>query len=375
MSRRQIMDRKIRTIKFVVLSLALFLICDIIGHLFITEDYNDSGIWRIIVWLICFAVGGCVYYGLKAISNHIVRIVSIVLFQIIFLLLLRLFHFYNYGNFEFIGYKIIVSAIPTIAFFLSIYFKRFFYWYGVKVKNLLKLTSVRDIRFLFAIALLLVAIASVIIGGYKLEGFFSSKGRDTQQLITTSEINRNKDHYEPVRQYNRIFNDLNDVQIEAAHRNGLSHPIEAADVVNNRKLKKIEDCRYYEVDNLTHSMPYLVPKAAKLMEDIGQAFQDSLHNRGYNRNHKITITSVLRTEDHVKSLRKTNVNSSENSCHCFGTTVDISYFSFETPEFGRTASIDKMRQILMQVIYDLRNEGRCYVKYERQQTCLHITVR
>jgi hypothetical protein len=34
-----------------------------------------------------------------------------------------------------------------------------------------------------------------------------------------------------------------------------------------------------------------------------------------------------------------------------------------------------MRQILMQVVYDLRNEGRCYVKYEKQQTCLHITVR
>ena len=106
-------------------------------------------------------------------------------------------------------------------------------------------------------------------------------------------------------------------------------------------------------------MPYLVPKAAKLIEDIGKAFQDSLHNRGYNRNHKITITSVLRTEDNVKNLRRTNVNSSENSCHCFGTTVDISYFSFETPEFGRTASIDKMRQVLMQVVYDLRNEGRC----------------
>jgi hypothetical protein len=369
------MDRKIRTIKFVVLSLALFLICDIIGHWFITEDYNDSGIWRIIVWFICFAVGGSVYYGLKAMSNRTLRIVSIVLFQIIFLLLLRLFNFYNYGNYEFIGYKIIVSVIPSIAFILSIYCKRFFHWYGVKVKNLFKLTSVRDIRFILAIAVLLTAIVSVIIGGYKLEGFLSSKGRETQQLITAGEINRNKDHYEPVRKYDRIFNDLNEVQIEAAHRNGLSHPIEAADVVKSRKLQKINDCKYYEVDNLTHSMPYLVPKAAKLIEDIGKAFQDSLHNRGYNRNHKITITSVLRTEDNVKNLRRTNVNSSENSCHCFGTTVDISYFSFETPEFGRTASIDKMRQVLMQVVYDLRNEGRCYVKYEKQQTCLHITVR
>jgi hypothetical protein len=375
MSRRQSFDRKIHTIKFVVLSLVLFLICDIIGRWFIPEGYDNSGIWRIIVWFICFAVGGSVYYGLKVLGSRTVKIVSILLFQIVFVILLRLFQFYNYGNVELIGYKIIVSFIPIIAVYLDVYSKRFFHWYGVKVKTLFKLTSVRDIRFLFSIALLLAAIVLVFIGGYKLEGFLSSAGRNIQQLVIEGEINRNKDHYEPVRQYNRIFNDLNDVQIEAAHRNGLRNPIEAADVERNIRLQKIEDCKYYEVDRLTHSMPYLVPKAVRLIEDIGQAFQDSLHNRGYNRNHKITITSVLRTEDHVKNLRRTNVNSSENSCHCYGTTVDISYFSFETPEFGHTATVDKMRQILMQVVYDLRNEGRCYVKYEKQQTCLHITVR
>lgn len=375
MSRSNIMDRKIRTIKFVVLSLTLFLICDIIGCWFITDDYKDTGIWRIIVWFICFAVGGCVYYGSKATSNRTLRIVLFVSFQLVFLLLLRICQFYNYGSYDLIGYKIIVSVIPSIAFILSIYSKRFFYWYGVKVKNILKLTSVRDIRFLLAILLLLTTIIAIVIGGYKLKGFLSSKLIDIQQIVMTDEINNNKDHAEPIRQYDRIFNDLNDVQIEAARMNGLSEPIQTSDVIDNRKLQKIEDCKYYRIDNLTHSVSYLVPKAVELIEDIGKAFQDSLHNRGYNRNHKITITSVLRTEDHVKSLRKINVNSSENSCHCFGTTVDISYFSFETPDFGRTASVEKMRQILMQVVYDLRNEGRCYVKYEKQQTCLHITVR
>ena len=29
----------------------------------------------------------------------------------------------------------------------------------------------------------------------------------------------------------------------------------------------------------------------------------------------------------------------------------------------------------MQTVYDLREAGRCYVKYERKQACLHITVR
>jgi hypothetical protein len=118
-----------------------------------------------------------------------------------------------------------------------------------------------------------------------------------------------------------------------------------------------------------------VPKAAKLVEDIGKAFQDSLYNRGYHSNHKITVTSVLRTEDNVKQLRKVNVNASENSCHCYGTTVDISYFTFQTPQKGKAAETEKMRQVLMQVVYDLWKAERCYVKYEKQQSCLHITVR
>ena len=108
---------------------------------------------------------------------------------------------------------------------------------------------------------------------------------------------------------------------------------------------------------------------------MGKAFQDSLFNRGYNRNHRFTVTSVLRTEETVRQLRKTNVNSSENSCHCYGTTFDISYFTYSPPQVGKEASVDKMRQILYQVAYDMKKQGRCYVKYEKQQTCLHITVR
>ena len=90
---------------------------------------------------------------------------------------------------------------------------------------------------------------------------------------------------------------------------------------------------------------------------------------------QISVTSVLRTEESVRQLQKTNTNSTSNSCHCYGTTVDISYFTFKTPETGKAANVDKMRQILYQVAYDMKRQGRCYVKYEKQQTCLHITVR
>ena len=215
----------------------------------------------------------------------------------------------------------------------------------------------------------------LLIGGYKLSGSMSDKGADLQQYIDEGEVNHNSDHREPVRQYDRLFNDLNDTQLQAARKNGLKSPITLSEAETNRQLQKIETNRYYVVQKLTHSVPYLVPKAAKLLEDMGKAFQDSLFNRGYNRNHRFTVTSVLRTEETVKQLRKTNVNSSENSCHCYGTTFDISYFTYSPPNVGKAASVDKMRQILYQVAYDMQRQGRCYVKYEKKQTCLHITVR
>ena len=144
--------------------------------------------------------------------------------------------------------------------------------------------------------------------------------------------------------------------------------------VNSLGLVRIGTNEHYVVDELTHSVPWLVPKAATLLDDIGRAFQDSLYRRGYNRHHRIIVTSVTRTRDDVKRLSRHNVNATENSCHCYGTTIDITYNRYDKPD-ERTASDDKLRSLLMQAVYDLKQKGRCYVKYERKQACLHITVR
>ncbi len=46
----------------------------------------------------------------------------------------------------------------------------------------------------------------------------------------------------------------------------------------SRDMVEIKTNDYYEVEELTHSIPYLVPEAANLLEDIGKNFQDSLKN-------------------------------------------------------------------------------------------------
>lgn len=182
--------------------------------------------------------------------------------------------------------------------------------------------------------------------------------------------------------YKRSFNDLNNVQLATAKRIGI-RPIasreEAEDEVESAYLERIASCERYDVDSLTHSIPYLIPKASALLDTIGVNFLDSLKHKGLNPN-KIIVTSVLRTKDDVKRLRRTNGNASLNSCHFYGTTFDISWKRFtkvEHPE-GRPmqdVSADTLKLVLSEVLRDLRKADRCYVKYELRQGCFHITAR
>lgn len=180
--------------------------------------------------------------------------------------------------------------------------------------------------------------------------------------------------------YKRSFGDLNEVQLKAAKKWGISPIAFREDALEiGDKLKEIVSCEYYAVDSLTHSIPFLVPKAAALVDTIGKNFIDSLGCKGLNPN-KIIVTSVLRTKEDVKKLRRTNGNASKNSCHFYGTTFDVSWKRFvkvEDPD-GRPmqdVSADTLKLVLSEVLRDLRKDERCYVKYELRQGCFHITVR
>ena len=369
------MDRKIRTIRFILLSIILYFLTDAIGRWFVPAQDSVPGLYTMMIWILCFITGALQFFFWRKISLKWLRWASAIAYVILIAMLLKWRDFYYYGGSTLIGYKFSVTIMPLWGFLIEATFTSFLRWYGNLIKRIFKLESIQSPVFLFFMLVPIALVVMLFIGGYKLSGTLSDKGGDIQQYIDEGEINHNTDHREPVRQYDRLFNDLNDTQLEAARKNGLKKPISLDEAETNRQLQKIETNRYYVVQKLTHSVPYLVPKAAKLLEDMGKAFQDSLFNRGYNRNHRFTVTSVLRTQETVRQLRKTNVNSSENSCHCYGTTFDISYFTYSPPQVGKEASVDKMRQILYQVAYDMKKQGRCYVKYEKQQTCLHITVR
>lgn len=181
--------------------------------------------------------------------------------------------------------------------------------------------------------------------------------------------------------YNAAFPDVQDVQIQAARRWGV-RPVKNRRQAEERKSELVYvGCNpFFDIDPaMRSSIPYLVPRASTLLQTIGENFLDSLYVKGVPL-HKIIVTSVLRTEEDVARLMQHNGNASEQSCHRFATTFDICYNRYTTvsPPDGperRKVQNDTLKWVLSEVLRDLRQEGRCYIKHEIKQGCFHITVR
>ena len=181
--------------------------------------------------------------------------------------------------------------------------------------------------------------------------------------------------------YATLFNDQNGIQLKSAKKFGVKQTLKNRDAADDVKdsLVHIKDNSHYSIAKLTHSIPYLTNGAAGLLDMIGKNFLDSLESKGLNPN-KIIVTSVLRTQEDIEKLQKSNPNSVKNSAHCYATTFDITYARYDKikfKNFRRCESVEKetLKNVLGEVLRDLRKQNKCYVKYEVRQRCFHITTR
>ena len=204
-------------------------------------------------------------------------------------------------------------------------------------------------------------------GDRSLDSLASSDQKTIPLIVTPHRIRS-------VASYAESFPDTNAVQLSAAQKWGVS-PVKNREDAESRKreLVYIGANPYYHVDPLYSSIPYLVPRAAVLLQDIGKNFFDSLYVKGLPL-HQIIVTSVLRSQEDVVKLRRRNGNATENSCHLYGTTVDICYNRYHAVG-PREVRNDTLKYVLSEVLRDLRQQERCYIKYEVKQGCFHMTVR
>lgn len=198
-------------------------------------------------------------------------------------------------------------------------------------------------------------------------------------LVAVCKRLAHKEHLMPekvvgVANFSRTFNDLNDVQMLVAQEYGIE-PLETREEVESMssKLVKLEENKYYAVDELKYSVPYLTPAAEECLYGISKAFADSLKRKRYPE-YKLVVTSVLRTTEDVNKLRRGNINATANSTHRYATTFDISWKTYKKAGKG-TAEPETLKLILAEVLRDQQKLQNCYVKYEKNEACFHITSR
>lgn len=197
--------------------------------------------------------------------------------------------------------------------------------------------------------------------------FFDKSGKEVKHRIFS------------VPHFGNTFPDQQDVQIVAASKHGVA-PVQNREEAEHSKgkLVYVGSNPFFYVDKLNNSIPYLVPRASVLLQDIGRAYFDSLQIKGIPL-HKIIVTSILRTKDDVSKLRTRNGNATENSCHLYGTTFDVCYNRYKQIQTEkqprRQVQNDTLKWVFSEVLRDFREKNRCYIKYEVKQGCFHITVR
>ncbi len=197
--------------------------------------------------------------------------------------------------------------------------------------------------------------------------FFDKNGKEVKHRIFS------------VPHFGNTFPDQQDVQIVAASKHGVA-PVQNREEAEHSKgkLVYVGSNPFFYVDKLNNSIPYLVPRASVLLQDIGRAYFDSLQIKGIPL-HKIIVTSILRTKDDVSKLRTRNGNATENSCHLYGTTFDVCYNRYKQIQTEkqprRQVQNDTLKWVFSEVLRDFREKNRCYIKYEVHQGCFHITVR
>ena len=203
--------------------------------------------------------------------------------------------------------------------------------------------------------------AQTLLPSNRFTKFFDTNGKEIKHRIVG------------VSDYDENFPDSQHVQLESAMKYAVKAVINREDAeLRKKELVYIGSNPFFEVKRLSSSIPYLVPTAAILLQDIGRNFFDSLQIKSIPLT-KLLVTSVLRTKEDVEKLRRYNHNATENSCHLYGTTFDIAYNKYSP--ITRSVRDDTLKWVLSEVLKDLRKQGRCHIKYEKRQGCFHITVR
>ena len=208
-----------------------------------------------------------------------------------------------------------------------------------------------------------------IFGGFYL---FSTKPEAVKKIVKKT-INYTK--LKVSGSYSSKLKDKMSVYINTVERTGITPCRDENDIKSRRNLYRVESGSYYRIDRLDYSHAYLSKKGKALLERIEADFREKIYTTDL-RNSRFIVTSLTRTKENVRRLRRNNGNASDRSAHMYGGCFDITYARFENDKNKLTANdIYRLKETLAQVIYELKENKKCWAITEKRQPCFHIVAR
>jgi hypothetical protein len=217
------------------------------------------------------------------------------------------------------------------------------------------------LRLVFLLKIFLVVIFICILVWHPWMAYFSNRCLDYKQ-----------------KDFSRKLNDKIVDYSAAAKLKGIKPCKDAGELkkrISEGELVKVASGNKYKVEKMTFSYPCVTRDSKALLDEIASRFSEISSHKGL-KGARFYITSMTRKTDNVKRLRKYNMNASANSPHLYGNAFDISYKRFIVQKWVLTNCDKKfLKEALAEVIWQLREEKRCWATYEKMQNCYHIVSR
>ena len=178
--------------------------------------------------------------------------------------------------------------------------------------------------------------------------------------------------------FSRRLRDMLPDYISKSVNTGISKCVNKKELLrkaSRNEVFKIRNGRGFVVEDLSYSFPYLTREGKILTKEIGKRFRKKISGTKL-RGSDFRITSMTRTNEDYLRLKRNNSNASENTPHFYGNAIDISYVRFSAKKWFVT-DCDKyyLKEALAEVIWQLREEKKCWATYEINQGCFHVVAR
>jgi hypothetical protein len=141
-----------------------------------------------------------------------------------------------------------------------------------------------------------------------------------------------------------------------------------------KKLVLIEPKQGFVLDTFEYSYAFLTPYAAKILEEIGSAFQDSLAQSPL-QGCQLIVTSMTRTKHTVAKLVRKNRTAVKRSPHLNGNSFDISFSRFKASKSLSTVEKQYLQTVIAQILVRFKKDIKIWATFEVHEECLHVVAR